>query len=206
MHSTVTALRGPVPVVFRGQPLGVALALENSSLYYHKLVCCNRNIIPPRLLHPYITIHIFPSLRATMTDAHERITLPPISSFENSPSIKHHSQFQAGPSRRGAHIHRSSSWAGSSAGSNHLRNELDDRSYRCETFTLRRSMLLTAQFFRYCNEYEGRMYHWGLKDWPPSTDYKAALPLYDELPTRWNRHKASGNRPSNRPSVIGSPQ
>lgn len=38
-----------------------------------------------------------------MTDAHERITLPPISSFDISPSSKHHSPFQAGPSP-GAHI------------------------------------------------------------------------------------------------------
>ena len=75
-----------------------------------------------------------PILRATMTDAHERITLPPISSFDISPSHKPHSQFQVGPSRRGPHLHGSPSWDGSSAGSNHLRSELDDISYGCGTF------------------------------------------------------------------------
>ncbi|KAI9507779.1 hypothetical protein F5148DRAFT_71211 [Russula earlei] len=61
-----------------------------------------------------------------MTDAHERITLPPISSFDISPTGKHRSQFQAGPSRRGPHLHGSPSWDGTSVGSHHLRNELDD--------------------------------------------------------------------------------
>lgn len=70
-----------------------------------------------------------------MTDAHERITLPPISSFDISPSAGHRSQFQAGPSRRG-HLHGTPSWDGSSAGSHHLRNELDDIPYGCGTIYL----------------------------------------------------------------------
>jgi hypothetical protein len=70
-----------------------------------------------------------------MTDAHERITLPPISSFDITPSSKHHSHLRAGPSRRGSHFRGSSSWDGSSGGSNHPHNEFDDISYRCETFS-----------------------------------------------------------------------
>ncbi|KAI0275932.1 hypothetical protein BGY98DRAFT_989240 [Russula aff. rugulosa BPL654] len=65
-----------------------------------------------------------------MTDAHERITLPPISSFDITPSTKHHSHLRAGPSRRGSHFRGSSSWDGSSGGSNHPHNEFDDISYR----------------------------------------------------------------------------
>ena len=100
-----------------------------------------------RPLHTYsFSLPPFPSPLPTMTDAHERITLPPISSFDISPSSKHHSQFQAGPSRRGAHIHGSSSWDGSSAGSNHLRNEFDDISYRCGTFTLDVACCSTSYF------------------------------------------------------------
>jgi hypothetical protein len=79
-----------------------------------------------------------------MTDAHERITLPPISSFDISPSTKHH-QFQAGPSRRGAHLHGRTSWDGSSAGSNHLRHEFDI-SHGCGTFAFSSYSLLTLTF------------------------------------------------------------
>jgi hypothetical protein len=114
-------------------------------LYYHKLVrlsppsCCCYSYIhfPPSIPHTF---------RATMTNAHERVTLPPISSFDISPSSKHHSPFQAGPSRRSSHLRGSSSWDGSSGGSNHP-HEFDDISYRCATFTftLWCSMLLTSR-------------------------------------------------------------
>ncbi len=80
-----------------------------------------------------------------MTDAHERITLPPISSFDITPSSKHHNHLRAGPSRRGSHFRGSSSWDGSSGGSNHPHNEFDDISYRCEALILCGPMLLTSK-------------------------------------------------------------
>ena len=105
------------------------------SLYYHKLVksstppscdCYSHILFLPPLPH---------TLRATMTDAHERITLPPISSFDISPSSKHHNPFQAAPSPRGTHLRGRSSWDGSSGGSNHPHNEFDELPYRCGTFS-----------------------------------------------------------------------
>ena len=81
-----------------------------------------------------------------MTDAHERITLPPISSFDISPSSKHRSPYQAGPSHRRSHFRGSSSWDGSSGGSNHPQNEYEELSYRCGSFILRCSILLTSRF------------------------------------------------------------
>lgn len=63
-----------------------------------------------------------PSL--TMTNAHERITLPPISSFDISPSRKPHN---TSSSRRPPHPHinGSPSWDGSSTASNPPRRDLD---------------------------------------------------------------------------------
>ncbi|KAH9968365.1 hypothetical protein BGW80DRAFT_1462039 [Lactifluus volemus] len=57
-----------------------------------------------------------------MTNAHERITLPPISSFDISPSRKNHNQY---PSRRGSRLNGSPSWDGSSAGSNKPRTDVE---------------------------------------------------------------------------------
>jgi hypothetical protein len=81
-----------------------------------------------------------------MTDAHERITLPPISSFDISPSSKHRSPFQAGPSHRGSHLRGSSSWDGSSSGSNHPHNEYEELPYRCGAFIIGCSIFLTSRF------------------------------------------------------------
>jgi hypothetical protein len=69
-----------------------------------------------------------------MTNAHERITLPPISSFDISPSRKNHNQY---PSRRGSRLNGSPSWDGSSAGSNKPRTDVelvDDVRYGIHIF------------------------------------------------------------------------
>ncbi|KAI0265578.1 hypothetical protein BC834DRAFT_969967 [Gloeopeniophorella convolvens] len=58
-----------------------------------------------------------------MTNAHERITLPPISSFDVSPPAKHNNKYPAGPSRRGAHARGSLSWDKSSNESGQYRSE-----------------------------------------------------------------------------------
>ncbi|KAI9430970.1 hypothetical protein H4582DRAFT_2012683 [Lactarius indigo] len=64
-----------------------------------------------------------------MTNAHERITLPPISSFDISPSRKPHPRYPpTSPSatRRPPHINGSPSWDGSSTASNPPRRDIDD--------------------------------------------------------------------------------
>ena len=61
-----------------------------------------------------------------MTNAHERITLPPISSFDVSPSRKPHNRYPSpSSSRRPPHINGSPSWDGSSTASNPPRRDLD---------------------------------------------------------------------------------
>lgn len=65
-----------------------------------------------------------------MTNAHERITLPPISSFDISPSRK---PYHASPSRRGSHLNGSPSWDGSSTKSNQPRTEMEPvEGVRCD--------------------------------------------------------------------------
>ncbi|KAH8994147.1 hypothetical protein EDB86DRAFT_2927113 [Lactarius hatsudake] len=67
-----------------------------------------------------------------MTNAHERITLPPISSFDISPSRKPHTRYpptSPSASRRPPHINGSPSWDGSSTTSNPPRRGLDDARY-----------------------------------------------------------------------------
>ncbi|KAH9172671.1 hypothetical protein EDB89DRAFT_2229291 [Lactarius sanguifluus] len=74
-----------------------------------------------------------------MTNAHERITLPPISSFDISPSRKPHNRYpptSPSTSRRPPHINGSPSWDGSSTASNPLRRGLDDARYDPEALVL----------------------------------------------------------------------
>jgi len=50
----------------------------------------------------------------------------------------------------------------------------------CQTDASKR--VTVGEFFGYFGKYEGRTDHWKLKDWPSSTDFKAALPdLYEEF-------------------------
>jgi lysine-specific demethylase 3 len=50
----------------------------------------------------------------------------------------------------------------------------------CQTDASKR--VTVGEFFGYFGKYEGRTEHWKLKDWPSSTDFKAALPdLYEEF-------------------------
>jgi lysine-specific demethylase 3 len=50
----------------------------------------------------------------------------------------------------------------------------------CQTDASKR--VTVGEFFGYFGKYEGRTEHWKLKDWPSSTEFKAALPdLYDEF-------------------------
>ena len=50
----------------------------------------------------------------------------------------------------------------------------------CQTDASKR--VTVAEFFGYFGKYEGRTDHWKLKDWPSSSDFKAALPeLYEEF-------------------------
>ena len=44
----------------------------------------------------------------------------------------------------------------------------------CQTDASKR--VTVGEFFGYFGKYEGRTDHWKLKDWPSSTDFKAALP------------------------------
>ena len=88
----------------------------------------------PRLLYKSLPPFPPPFPSPTMTNAHERITLPPISSFDVSPSRKLHPYRQPSPSgsRRHPHINGSPSWDGSSSSSNPLRRDLeppDDARY-----------------------------------------------------------------------------
>ncbi|KAH8984713.1 hypothetical protein EDB92DRAFT_1885335 [Lactarius akahatsu] len=72
-----------------------------------------------------------------MTNAHERITLPPISSFDISPSRKPHTRYpptSPSTSRRPPHINGSPSWDGSSTASNPLRRGLDDARQSPSTY------------------------------------------------------------------------
>jgi [histone H3]-dimethyl-L-lysine9 demethylase len=50
----------------------------------------------------------------------------------------------------------------------------------CQTDASKR--VTVGEFFGYFGKYEGRTDHWKLKDWPSSSDFKAALPdLYEEF-------------------------
>jgi lysine-specific demethylase 3 len=50
----------------------------------------------------------------------------------------------------------------------------------CQTDASKR--ITVGEFFGYFGKYEGRTDHWKLKDWPSSSDFKAALPdLYEEF-------------------------
>ena len=50
----------------------------------------------------------------------------------------------------------------------------------CQTDASKR--ITVGEFFGYFGKYEGRTEHWKLKDWPSSTDFKAASPdLYEEF-------------------------
>jgi len=50
----------------------------------------------------------------------------------------------------------------------------------CQTDASKR--VTVGEFFGYFGKYEGRTDHWQLKDWPSSSDFKAALPdLYEEF-------------------------
>jgi hypothetical protein len=61
-----------------------------------------------------------------MTNAHERITLPPISSFDLSPSRKPHARYSSpSSSRRPPRTNGSPSWEGSSTTSNPPRRDFD---------------------------------------------------------------------------------
>jgi lysine-specific demethylase 3 len=50
----------------------------------------------------------------------------------------------------------------------------------CQTDASKR--ITVGEFFGYFGKYEGRTDHWKLKDWPSSSDFKAAIPdLYEEF-------------------------